>query len=195
MSAPEPEVSAAAPLADPQSAVRLRGDPPRVMRLSRKAIGMASACCFACGRGADLCAATPGPQRRRGTLQHRQRRSGGQPCRSAQGLRPGAQARPGTARRSWQADPMHSGAATLRPCRRSVLGRPPHRTRPSAQRKPPGNAPSRSARRRAAAGCSSVAAPRGIRGGFAGLPRSAGESAAAPPAAPQSGCRPATGLS
>ena len=28
---------------DPESAVKLRGDPPRVMRLSRKAIGIASA--------------------------------------------------------------------------------------------------------------------------------------------------------
>jgi type IV secretion system protein VirB10 len=31
------------PLVDPESAVKLRGDPPRVMRLSRKAIGLASA--------------------------------------------------------------------------------------------------------------------------------------------------------
>lgn len=31
------------PLVDPESAVRLRGDPPPVMRLSRKAIGLASA--------------------------------------------------------------------------------------------------------------------------------------------------------
>lgn len=33
-----------APPVDPESAVKLRGDPPRVMRLSRKAIGIASAC-------------------------------------------------------------------------------------------------------------------------------------------------------
>ena len=39
-------------LADPDSAVRLRGDPPRVIRLSRKAIGMASACGFAIIAGA-----------------------------------------------------------------------------------------------------------------------------------------------
>ena len=32
---------------DAEAAVKLRGDPPRVMRLSRKAIGMASACAFA----------------------------------------------------------------------------------------------------------------------------------------------------
>jgi type IV secretion system protein TrbI len=35
------------PPVDPESAVKLRGDPPRVMRLSRKAIGIASACGFA----------------------------------------------------------------------------------------------------------------------------------------------------
>jgi type IV secretion system protein TrbI len=32
------------PPVDPESAVKLRGDPPRVMRLSRKAIGIGSAC-------------------------------------------------------------------------------------------------------------------------------------------------------
>lgn len=39
------------PLVDPESAVKLRGDPPRVMRLSRKAIGLASAaaCALVCG--------------------------------------------------------------------------------------------------------------------------------------------------
>ena len=41
-----------APLADPASAVKLRGDPPRVMRLSRKAIGIASASAFALIGGA-----------------------------------------------------------------------------------------------------------------------------------------------
>lgn len=34
-------------LSDPANTVKLRGDPPRVMRLSRKAIGIASACGFA----------------------------------------------------------------------------------------------------------------------------------------------------
>ncbi len=41
------EKTAALPFADPASAVNLRGDPPRVMRLSRKAIGIALACTFA----------------------------------------------------------------------------------------------------------------------------------------------------
>ena len=38
---------AEAPTVDPETVVRLRGEPPRVMRLSRKAIGTASACAFA----------------------------------------------------------------------------------------------------------------------------------------------------
>ena len=50
---------AEAPLADPDSAVRLRGDPPRVMRLSRKAIGIASACGFAIIGGALIYALQP----------------------------------------------------------------------------------------------------------------------------------------
>ena len=49
----------APPLADPASAVRLRGDPPRVMRLSRKAIGIASACSFALVGGALIYALQP----------------------------------------------------------------------------------------------------------------------------------------
>lgn len=47
------------PLADPESAVKLRGDPPRVMRLSRKAIGIASACGFALVGGALIYALQP----------------------------------------------------------------------------------------------------------------------------------------
>lgn len=45
--------------ADPESAVKLRGDPPRVMRLSRKAIGTASACGFAIVGGALIYALQP----------------------------------------------------------------------------------------------------------------------------------------
>ncbi|MBF9151724.1 TrbI/VirB10 family protein [Novosphingobium jiangmenense] len=45
--------------ADPEHAVRLRGDPPRVMRLSRKAIGIASACGFAVVGGALIYALQP----------------------------------------------------------------------------------------------------------------------------------------
>ena len=48
-----------APPVDPDSAVKLRGDPPRVMRLSRKAIGIASACGFALIGGALIYALQP----------------------------------------------------------------------------------------------------------------------------------------
>jgi type IV secretory pathway VirB10-like protein len=45
---PEADTSAQKPQAiDPDVAVKLRADPPRVVRLSRKAIGLASACAFA----------------------------------------------------------------------------------------------------------------------------------------------------
>ena len=44
---------------DPEAAVKLRGDPPRVMRLSRKAIGIASACGFAVIGGALIYALQP----------------------------------------------------------------------------------------------------------------------------------------
>jgi type IV secretion system protein VirB10 len=47
------------PPLDPDSAVKLRGDPPRVMRLSRKAIGIASACGFALVGGALIYALQP----------------------------------------------------------------------------------------------------------------------------------------
>lgn len=55
----------AAPLTDPASAVKLRGDPPRVMRLSRKAIGIASASGFAVIGGALIYALQP--QSRKGS--------------------------------------------------------------------------------------------------------------------------------
>ena len=48
-----------APPVDPDSAVKLRGDPPRVMRLSRKTIGIASACGFALVGGALIYALQP----------------------------------------------------------------------------------------------------------------------------------------
>jgi len=51
------------PPADPESAVKLRGDPPRVMRLSRKAIGIASACGFAAVGGALIYALQPAGQK------------------------------------------------------------------------------------------------------------------------------------
>jgi type IV secretion system protein VirB10 len=46
-------------LSDPASAVKLRGDLPHVMRLSRKAIGIASACGFALVGGALIYALQP----------------------------------------------------------------------------------------------------------------------------------------
>lgn len=52
-----------APPVDPASAVKLRGDPPRVMRLSRKAIGIASACGFALVGGALIYALQPAGQK------------------------------------------------------------------------------------------------------------------------------------
>lgn len=50
---------AEAPPVAPGDAVKLRGDPPRVMRLSRKAIGIASACGFALVGGALIYALQP----------------------------------------------------------------------------------------------------------------------------------------
>jgi len=47
------------PLVDPESAVKLRGEPPRVMRLSRKAIGLASAGALALVSGALMYALRP----------------------------------------------------------------------------------------------------------------------------------------
>lgn len=52
----------------PQEAVKLRGSPPRVMRLSRKAIGIASACGFALVGGALIYALQPAGQNEREEL-------------------------------------------------------------------------------------------------------------------------------
>ncbi|MDP3550664.1 MAG: TrbI/VirB10 family protein [Novosphingobium sp.] len=51
------------PVIDPEAAVKLRGDPPRVMRLSRKAIGIASACGCAVVGGALIYALQPQGQK------------------------------------------------------------------------------------------------------------------------------------
>lgn len=59
MASTAPDTSADPPLADPEGAVELRGQPPRVMRLSRKAIGLASACGFALVGGALIYALQP----------------------------------------------------------------------------------------------------------------------------------------
>jgi type IV secretion system protein TrbI len=52
----------------PEDAVKLRGDPPRVMRLSRKAIGIASACGFAIVGGALIYALQPASRAEREEL-------------------------------------------------------------------------------------------------------------------------------
>lgn len=61
MTITEPEIS-------PDAAVKLRGDPPRVMRLSRKAIGLASAAGLALVGGALIYALLPTSQREREEL-------------------------------------------------------------------------------------------------------------------------------
>lgn len=57
---------------DPEAAVKLRGDPPRVMRLSRKAIGVASACGFAVIGGALIYALQPQTRKRSDELYNTQ---------------------------------------------------------------------------------------------------------------------------
>lgn len=59
MTGEDQDERAEAPPRDPANAVKLRGDPPRVMRLSRKAIGIASACGFALVGGALIYALQP----------------------------------------------------------------------------------------------------------------------------------------
>jgi len=59
MTGEDQEYRTEAPPVDPGDAVKLRGDPPRVMRLSRKAIGIASACGFALVGGALIYALQP----------------------------------------------------------------------------------------------------------------------------------------
>lgn len=59
MNGDDQDERAEAPPVDPESAVKLRGDPPRVMRLSRKAIGIGSACGFALIGGALIYALQP----------------------------------------------------------------------------------------------------------------------------------------
>ena len=63
MTGEEQEGRPEAPRVDPDNAVKLRGDPPRVMRLSRKAIGIASACGFALVGGALIYALQPAGQK------------------------------------------------------------------------------------------------------------------------------------
>jgi type IV secretion system protein TrbI len=61
---PDPAVEPQGPTGDPQAAVNLRGDPPRVMRLSRKAIGIATAVATAFVGGALIYALRPDGQKK-----------------------------------------------------------------------------------------------------------------------------------
>ncbi|MGD9471225.1 MAG: TrbI/VirB10 family protein [Novosphingobium sp.] len=185
MSAPEPEASAAAPLTDPQSAVRLRGDPPRVMRLSRKAIGMASACCFAVVGGALIYALQP------------QGRKGAEELYNTDNVAvadnlAGAPKDYGQVPKLGPALPGDLGKPILDAQRRGdVAAMPPNGAGPTAAPDPAVSA-AEAARQRAeqereAARGSRLffggGAPENSGSGFAGLPVPAGESATAPPAA------------
>lgn len=185
MSAPEPEASAAAPLADPQSAVRLRGDPPRVMRLSRKAIGMASACGFALVGGALIYALQP------------QGRKGAEELYNTDSV--------AVADNLARAPKDYGQVPKLGPALPGDLGKPilDAQRRGDIAALPPAGAPApnpaanaaeaarqRAEQEREAARGSRLffggGAPGNSGSGFVGLPVPAGESAAAPPAAAQS---------
>ena len=58
----EAEAEPQRPTSDPQAAVNLRSDPPKVMRLSRKAIGIATAVATAFVGGALIYALRPESQ-------------------------------------------------------------------------------------------------------------------------------------
>lgn len=188
MSAPGPEASAAAPLADPQSAVRLRGDPPRVMRLSRKAIGMASACGFALVGGALIYALQP--QGRKGAEELYNTDS----VAVADNLA-GAPKDYGQVPKLGPALPGDLGKPILDAQRRGdVAAMPPIGAGPTTAPDPAVSA-AEAARQRAeqereAARGSRLffggGAPGNSGSGLVGLPVPTGESAAAPPAAPQS---------
>jgi type IV secretion system protein TrbI len=61
--APDVAVEPQGPTGDPQAAVNLRSDPPKVMRLSRKAIGIATAVATAFVGGALIYALRPEGQK------------------------------------------------------------------------------------------------------------------------------------
>lgn len=185
MSAPEPEANTATPLADPQSAVRLRGDPPHVMRLSRKAIGMASACGIALVGGALIYALQP--QGRKGAEELYNTDS----VAVADNLA-GAPKDYGQVPKLGPALPGDLGKPILDAQRRGDIAALP----PAGARAPnPAANAAEAARQRAeqereaARGSRlffSGGAPGNSGSGFVGLPVPAGESAAAPPAAAQS---------
>jgi type IV secretory pathway VirB10-like protein len=144
--------------ADPDSAVKLRGDPPRVMRLSRKAIGIASACGFALVGGAMIYALQPVGRKGAEELYNTDgvavadNLSGapkdyGQVPRLGPPL-PGDLGKP-------ILDAQRRG--TWLPCRRLELGHLRLRsTLQSLPLMPPGSAPNRNEKQRAVAACSSA---------------------------------------
>lgn len=188
MSVPEPQELDTAPLTDPESAVRLRGDPPRVMRLSRKAIGIASACGFAVVGGALIYALQP------------QGRKGAEELYNTDGVAvadnlAGAPKDYGQVPTLGPPLPGDLGKPILDAQRRGdIAALPPVGTAPSAAPNPAANA-AEAARQRAeqereaARGSRlffSGGSPGSGSGGLAGLPPPAEAPAAAPAAAPQS---------
>ncbi len=175
------------PLADPDSAVRLRGDPPRVMRLSRKAIGIASACGFALVGGALIYALQP------------QGRKGAEELYNTDGVAvadnlAGAPKDYGQVPKLGPALPGDLGKPILDAQRRGdIAALPPVGAPQSAPPNPAANAAEASRQRaeqeREAARASRLFFGGGTPGnsgaGFASLPAPAENPAAAPAAAPQ----------
>lgn len=175
------------PLADPESAVRLRGDPPRVMRLSRKAIGIASACGFALVGGALIYALQP------------QGRKGADELYNTDGVAvadnlAGAPKDYGQVPKLGPALPGDLGKPILDAQRRGdIAALPPVGAPQSAPPNPAANAAEvarqRAEQEREAARASRLffggGAPGNSGAGFASLPAPAENPAAAPAAAPQ----------
>ncbi|TAJ79700.1 MAG: TrbI/VirB10 family protein [Sphingobium sp.] len=178
---------AEAPLADPDSAVRLRGDPPRVMRLSRKAIGIASACGFALVGGALIYALQP------------QGHKGADELYNTDGVAvadnlAGAPKDYGQVPKLGPALPGDLGKPILDAQRRGeIAALPPVGTPPPVPQRPAANAADAARQHeeqeREAARASRLffggGAPGNSGGGFASLPAPAENPAAAPATAPQ----------
>lgn len=145
----------------PEEAVKLRGDPPRVMRLSRKAIGIASACGFALVGGALIYALQPASLAEREELLNTEgaARPMHWPMPLATMVMSPSLARPCpaiSARRSWR----HNSAAMWQSFRRSALRRPLALRQRPRKRQPRRNGSGccRNAALRARAACSLAAA-------------------------------------
>ena len=144
----------------PEEAVKLRGDPPRVMRLSRKAIGIASACGFALVGGALIYALQPASRAEREELLNTE--GAARPDALADAPRDygdvpklGPPCPAILARRSWR----HNSAAMLPSSHRSALRRPLalHQRPRKRQPRPNGSGLCRNAAPLAKAACSLVA--------------------------------------